>query len=109
MPEYARCKVYQITSPHSKLTYVGSTCYQYLCQRWRMHAYSHRTNLSCSAKRVLAYGDARIELLEAVPCATRDEVATHEQRWMDKLRADGVPLANKVRARSLRRTSGAGA
>jgi hypothetical protein len=109
MPEYARCKLYQITSPHSKLTYVGSTCYQYLCQRWRMHAYSHRTDLSCSARRVLDCGDATIQLLEAVPCATRDEVATHEQRWMDKLRADGVPLVNERRARSLRRTSGAGA
>jgi hypothetical protein len=82
--------------------HVGSTAYERLSQRHRMHRYAFRERLTKTLDPlitgVMQHPDAHIELVEAYPCASRAELQAREQYWMDVLRGHGVELVNKNRA-----------
>ena len=99
MQDFARGKIYAvINSGLTNQMYVGSTAYPLLCQRFRMHTYSHRNGLTTTLAPLMAEPGARIVLIEAFPCACRSQLRQREQHWMDLLEKHGVPLLNKIRA-----------
>jgi hypothetical protein len=81
MADYSKGKIYSIRSrSRPDLIYIGSTV-QTLAQRMGVHVstFKHRgMNMNESSKFVLEIGDAYIELIEACPCATKDELHRRE-------------------------------
>lgn len=78
MPDYAQGKIYKITSPHTDKVYVGSTV-QDLKVRFTCHVSASKTDARpCTASLVIKAGLAKIELLEACPCASKKELERRE-------------------------------
>ena len=75
MPNYAQSKIYKITSPNTDLMYIGSTAQAKLCQRMSVHR--SKSN-QCTSRQIIACGGAKIELIEAYPCNSRDELHARE-------------------------------
>ncbi len=77
MPDYANGKVYAVRSrSREDLVYIGSTT-QPLAKRYSEHMRAigkHGT----SAKQVIDIGDSYVELIEAFPCANKDELLRRE-------------------------------
>ena len=99
MQDFTLGKIYAVVSQHTSSMYVGSTAYERLSQRHRMHRYAFRERLTKTLDPLMQHPDAHIELVEAYPCASRAELQAREQHWMDVLRGHGVELVNKNRAR----------
>ena len=72
--DYSLGKVYIIRSPNTEKVYIGSTI-QSLSKRFSGHIKSY--NNTCS-KIVIEHGDAYIELLENVPCETKEQLLKRE-------------------------------
>lgn len=72
--DYSLGKVYIIRSPNTEKVYIGSTI-QTLSKRFSGHIASK--NNTCS-KIVIEHGDAYIELLENVPCQTKEQLLKRE-------------------------------
>jgi len=80
-------KIYKISSPNTDKIYIGSTTGT-LSWRFRKHTYNWKhKNLGkyCSSEIILAYGNARIELLEEVEVENLRDLRRIEQRWILKL------------------------
>jgi len=75
MPAYKQGKVYMIWSPHTNKVYIGSTT-QPLHKRFYDHC--HTLYRRTSAHEVIDCGDARIELIEEYPCASKSELNRRE-------------------------------
>jgi hypothetical protein len=92
--QYADTRIYRIVSPNTHLVYIGHTT-QPIEQRFRGHerefADASRTK-RCSSSEVLKFGQARIELIEAYPCASVDEAKARERFWIE--RTDGCVNKN---------------
>jgi hypothetical protein len=74
MPNYKEGKVYSIRSPHTDKVYIGSTVAS-LSKRFSQHK---RTTHNCSSKQIIDAGDAYIELIEASPCNSKEELFRRE-------------------------------
>jgi len=73
MPNYQNGKIYQIWSPQTDQVYIGSTTVD-LCRRMT----KHRNELNCMSRDIIAYGDAKIELIEYFPCSSKIELNKRE-------------------------------
>ena len=81
---YENAKIYTIRSHQTDDVYVGSTCSalrQRFCShksdylQWQQNKNKHRYSTSVE---ILKHGDAYIELHEAYPCASKDELRRRE-------------------------------
>jgi hypothetical protein len=72
--KYQTGKIYAIRSPHTERFYIGSTI-QELAIRFRNHPCSKK---NISAKEIIAFGDAYIELVESFPCNSQAELHKRE-------------------------------
>lgn len=82
MVNYLNGKIYAIRSANA--VYIGSTTKDLLCKRLAEHRsyysmYKKGTGTTyLSSFKVLQYDDYRIELIEAFPCSSRNELVTRE-------------------------------
>ena len=81
MVDYSNGKIYKIWSAQTERIYVGSTT-QSLSKRMAAHRYDMKINRNTSSKIILAYPDARIELIESFPCNNSDELNAREGYWI---------------------------
>lgn len=82
--KYLRGKIYKIVSPSTDRIYIGSTAEPTLACRMRAHLKSYRDWLAgkrnyMSSYELIELGDSMIELVEAFPCESRDELRAREQ------------------------------
>jgi hypothetical protein len=79
MPEFKDGKIYVIKSQETENVYIGSTCSP-LLKRMSCHKSAFKTNAikMGSAKHILKYADAYIELVENFPCETRRALLDRE-------------------------------
>lgn len=96
MVNYQNSKIYRISSIEGGLTYYGSTA-NLLCKRMEGHRSKYKAFLAgkeyakrCTSFDVLAFEDAEIILIEAVPCNNVEELKAHERRYIE-----GNPCVNK--------------
>ena len=99
---YSRGKIYKIWSPSTDDVYVGSTCEPTLARRMAGHRKSYRHwkktgKHYLTSFEILEHGDARIELIEACPCETRDQLRAREGHW---IRATGNRVNHRVAGRT---------
>lgn len=76
---YNEGKIYKITSPNSNKIYIGSTV-QKLYARFSKHK---EMKDNCVSKEIIGAGSPKIELLEAYPCKSREELLEKEQYYID--------------------------
>lgn len=97
MPDYTLGKIYKITAPGTKKTYVGSTCVS-LKSRLSQHISdsSNKTRRTCSSRKVVCHPNHIIELLENYPCKNNDLLRERECYWLNTLRESGVKCCNVV-------------
>ena len=72
--DYKNAKIYALRSHQTELIYIGSTA-STLVKRFYHH--KHKNNI-CTAREILKYADAYIELLEAFPCGSKIELHKRE-------------------------------
>jgi len=78
MPDYSKGTIYRITAPGSDKFYIGSTTLP-LETRLSGHRTRHlRGDGSCRSSLIVSLPDHKIELLEAYPCATVEELRRRE-------------------------------
>jgi hypothetical protein len=78
MPEYKNSKIYSIKSEQANKYYIGATTKR-LCQRMAQHKQNYskfinKTTDYDSSFDILQFSDAKIQLLEAFECNTKDEL-----------------------------------
>ena len=97
-PDYSKGKIYRIASERTTKIYVGSTT-QPLLKRFSAHRSSHKRFVSglqwngCTSSEILQYGDARIELVENGPFASK---LAMEKRELQVI-VDNLPIVVNVR------------
>jgi hypothetical protein len=79
MTDYKNGKIYKITSTETEDVYVGSTCAT-LKDRLCKHKSAFKTGKGRigTAKNILKYANAIIELIENFPCGTKKELLDRE-------------------------------
>jgi|TARA_B110000503_G_C6937305_1_gene325371 hypothetical protein len=93
--KYRNAKVYKITTPSSNRFYIGSTC-QPLWKRLSEHSSRFvQWNIDsgmpyCSSFKIISYLDYKIELLEAYPCNSKNEMITREAYYLKLLQRQCV-------------------
>jgi hypothetical protein len=89
MTNYQKGKIYKIVSNQTNKVYIGSTTIR-LCERLNQHnnekkkVQNNITSPKCSAHQITIYPDAKLELIELYPCASRAELREREQYWIDQ-------------------------
>jgi hypothetical protein len=78
MPDYQQGKIYAIRSPHTEKVYIGSTVSS-LAKRFSQHK---RGTCGCSSKEIIDCGDSYIELVENIPCNSKEELFRKEAQIM---------------------------
>lgn len=78
MPDYSQGKIYAIRSPNTQQVYIGSTI---VALSKRMGQHKATTN-KCSSKAIIDAGEAYIELIEAFPCESREQLNKREGEVM---------------------------
>lgn len=102
MPDYSNGKIYAIRSYQTNSVYVGSTT-QSLAMRMVGHRKRYKTWQAdnnrkwLSSYELLALGDAYIELLEACPCANRNELHRAEGQQIRALDCVNRHIAGRTR------------
>ena len=86
MKDYSNGKIYAIRSAQTDDIYIGSTI-QTLCVRMAGHRLNYKNYISdkkhcVTSFKLLQFGDAYIELLEAYPCACKEELTKREGELM---------------------------
>ena len=84
--DYANTVIYMIRSPKTTWVYIGHTTVG-VKKRLRGHQRDFANpNLKkrCSSGEVLKHGDARVEVLEAYPCANKAAAEARERYWIDR-------------------------
>ena len=83
MPDYKQGKIYMIWSPNTDKVYIGSTV-QPLHKRFHEHKrrLTGQKSYRTAHEVLLACSDARIELIEDYPCATKAELNRREGQIM---------------------------
>lgn len=99
MNKYERTKIYVIENDIDGDFYVGSTTFQYLCERMTKHVWCAKDDTSCQYllyRKMRQFGleHFRIRLLEEYPCQTKQEKLLREQFWIDQLQ----PTLNQRKA-----------
>ena len=95
MSKYIDSKIYKIIDNTNQNIYIGSTI-QSLRQRLSGHehdARKYKDGYGCGSQDIIKNGDYKIELVEAVPCESLQELHKHEQKWIDRHQGQ---LVNKI-------------
>ena len=82
MVNYQNGKIYKIFSSQTNDIYVGSTTTD-LSKRLHQHKIS---TAYCRSKEILKYDDVKIELIEAFPCDTKEELTLREAYYIRTLK-----------------------
>ena len=90
MVNYKNGKIYKIQCNKTKDIYVGSTCCRLLCQRLRQHVHCYKCYLNgkttyMTSFKILKDNDYFIELIEKVPCDSKDELHKRERYFIETL------------------------
>ena len=99
MSNYQQGKIYQIVSSQTDRVYIGSTCQLFLCDRLDQHKnyfkrYQEQTYHYIASFEILKFDDARIALIEYLPCNSKEELQSRETHWMNEFRDKTVnPIA----------------
>tara|TARA_R110000868_G_scaffold142427_1_gene359752 strand:- start:131 stop:691 length:561 start_codon:yes stop_codon:yes gene_type:complete len=82
---YENGKIYRLFVPGNDECYVGSTIWQ-LRKRLDAHkyAYYNPSQKQTTASLLFGLGEVNIELLEAYPCNTIQELKAKEREWIEK-------------------------
>ena len=86
--DYSKGKIYKLYSIEDEsLFYIGSTTKQYLSQRLCKHVsdYNRYLKNKCnyiSSIKIIETGNYKIELLEAFPCNSKDELLAREGHYI---------------------------
>ena len=88
MPNYQNGKIYKICSYNSDDVYYGSTCLK-LCQRlakhvsdWKLFKQGKAYAVTMTSYFILEQGNYYIELVETVPCSSKEELHIRERFWL---------------------------
>jgi hypothetical protein len=88
MPNYQNGKVYKLCTYNSDDVYYGSTCLA-LCQRlanhvnrWRLFKRGKKYSTPMTSFSILEKGNYYIELVETVPCSSKEELHVREKHWI---------------------------
>jgi site-specific DNA-adenine methylase len=89
MERYQLGKIYKITSEHTDKIYIGSTCKKLLCERLAAHSSRFKQWKEgkvgyTSSYELFELGSVQINLLEAYPCDTKDELLSKERYYIEK-------------------------
>jgi len=108
-PDFSKGKIYQITSIHSNLCYIGSTV-QTLPTRLVKHKSDYKTYLNghkknCSSHKILEFGEYEIKLIENYPCKSKIELELRETYFYDTTGCVNIrrPRTSKEEARERNR------
>ena len=101
---YDQSKVYKIWSPQGDEIYIGSTTKQYLSQRMTAHRNDYNCWKSGKGHFVTSYSifdeygldNCNIELLEAKPCSSKDELHALEGKYMRELQCVNKCIAGRT-------------
>jgi GIY-YIG catalytic domain len=88
--KYESGKVYALRSHKTDKIYVGSTC-QTLSKRFYDHTCRSNKNHT-SAREILQYDDAYIELLENFPCTCKDELEKRQGEYIREFKDKAVNI-----------------
>lgn len=103
MVNYNYSKVYKITNSINDDIYIGSTTYQYLCNRMNQHRMmtkdltGRRESKLYKLMRELGNDNFKIELLEEVECYNKKDLLLREQYYIDLLKPSLNMLNSKPR------------
>lgn len=81
MPDYKNGKIYCIRSKLSDEVYIGSTCVP-LSKRMTHHRAGCKAGRNCASAKLIALGDAYIELIEEYPCENKEQLNRREGEIM---------------------------
>ena len=91
--KYQNSKIYKIVCNKTNLVYIGSTTQKYLSDRLKGHRIAYKRNKGLTtANQILENGDYYIELIELVPCNSKDELLVRERYYFDV-----IECVNKMR------------
>jgi len=91
--KYQNGKIYKIVCNKTNLVYIGSTTQKYLSDRLKGHRIAYNRNKGITtANQILKNGDYYIELVELVPCNSKDELLVRERYYFNN-----IECINKVR------------
>jgi hypothetical protein len=96
LDNYKNGKIYRLLGAGITDVYVGSTCGS-LDRRLWFHNYTNTNpgqRQMSAAQLYQRSPSVTIELLEDYPCKFKDELVARERYWMEKFRAEGVPVVN---------------
>ena len=97
MNRYQKSKIYKIFSDVGDMVYIGCTTKQYLSQRLAKHKYDYAYYKkkreesgyafvsSCLIFDEYGVDNCKIELLEAFPCNSRDEIRKREAHYIKSI------------------------
>ena len=97
LDNYKQGKIYKLLGAGITDVYVGSTCGS-LDRRLWFHNNTHvnSTQRQMSAAQLYQRSSCvTIELLETYPCEFKEQLTARERYWIEKLRAEGVPVVNQ--------------
>lgn len=82
MPDYQQGKIYSIRSFLTREIYIGSTCNKLSVRMAQHRALFKAGRLTCTSVKILEKGNAYIELIEAFPCNSREELNQKEGEYI---------------------------
>ena len=93
MTDYSKTKIYKIESHVGDKVYVGSTCKQYLSQRFQQHKTTYKQWKDGIGNKITSYDlfdeygieNCNIILIEEVPCTSKDAKNAREAHFIKEL------------------------
>ena len=105
MPNYQNGKVYKIVSnTDDDICYIGSTTKKYLSQRMSEHRCEYKNWKNGKCNKIMVYDlfetyqikNCRIELLELVPCNSKDELTKKEGEYIRALNCVNKVIPDRI-------------
>jgi len=87
-------KIYKIINDVNDKIYIGSSTYQYLCNRMNIHRMSckdtsgRRNSKLYIHMREIGIEHFKIELIEKYECKTKEELKEREQYWIEQIKPE---------------------
>jgi hypothetical protein len=103
MPDYQLSKIYQIVCLTTDERYVGSTTLKTLAERLGHHRRQYRqvkngkVQSICSSYSILERENYQIELIEAFPCNSKDELNAREGYYIRNTKCVNKNIAGRTR------------
>jgi len=105
MKNFKNSKIYKITSPNTKMIYIGSTC-RTLKARFSKHKYKYEQNIKnnkyycCRSSIIFDCKNPSIELIENFPCKNLEELNKREGEIIRKYLEIGLSVNKQIAGRS---------